>query len=163
MSVRFAKRAASELMNRGVNSIRINPNAVEDAAKAITKDDIRRLIKSGSIFAIKEKHNLSTRSKMLRTKRAEGRRRGPGRRKGTYKARLGRVWEKKIRSQRQLLKLLNGSKMIDNKVYRQYYLLAKGNAFPDKASLILHLRNDGITLDEEQLKQVNEQIKKSYM
>ena len=163
MSLKFAKRAASGIMGRGINAVRINPNSIADAEKAITKDDVRRLIKSGGIFAIKEKHNLSTRSKILRAKRAEGRRRGAGRRKGTHKARLGRVWEKKVRSQRLLLKVLKGNRMIENKVYKEYYGLVKGNAFPDKASLLLHLRDDGIKLSEEQMKQVNEQIRKSYM
>ena len=59
MSIKFAKRAASQILNRGETSIRINPNSLQDAAKAITKEDVRALISNGGIYTIPEKHNIS--------------------------------------------------------------------------------------------------------
>jgi len=162
MSIRFAKRIASDIMGRGESSIRIKPSAIEDAKKAITRDDIRKLIQNGSIFAVKAKHNLSMNSKILRKKRAAGRRRGVGRRKGTRKARGGITWEKRVRAQRMLLKELKKEGKIDTKSFSRFYSLIKGNMFPDKASLILHIRDSGIQISDDDLAKVNEVIKNSY-
>ncbi len=163
MSIKFAKRAASEIMGRGGSAIRIKPSALSDAAKAITKDDVRKLISDKNIYAIPEKHNVSMNSKVLRKKRDEGRRRGPGRRKGTFKARAGRRWEKKVRSQRMLLRSLKQMKKIDNKTFGKFYGLVKGNAFPDKASLLLHLgEKTGVKLSAEELAKIDEQARARY-
>ena len=48
MTIRFAKRAAAQILGRGRNAVRILPGSVSDAEKALTKDDIRRLIEKGS-------------------------------------------------------------------------------------------------------------------
>ena len=109
MTIKFTKRVASQLLSRGVHAIRVNPSAFEEASKAITREDVRRLISAGSIFALKEKHNVSARSKLLKQKREEGRSRGTGSRRGTRKARAGTGWEKKVRSQRFLLKRLTAT------------------------------------------------------
>lgn len=160
MSIKFARRAASEIMGRGRSAIRIKPSALADAAKAITKDDVRKLITDKNIYAIPEKHNLSMNAKVLRRKRAEGRRRGPGRRKGSFKSRAGRTWERQVRSQRILLRKLKQMKKVDNKTFRHFYGLIKGNAFPDKASLLLHLSEQtGVKVSADELKKINEEVK----
>ncbi|MGB9732781.1 MAG: 50S ribosomal protein L19e [Candidatus Micrarchaeia archaeon] len=162
MSIKFARRAAAEILNRGESAIRFNKNALEEIKKAITKDDIRRLIQNGSIFAVKAKHNLSLNSKLLKKKREEGRRRGFGRRKGTRKARGGITWEKKVRSQRALLTELKKMGKLDSANFKKFYMLIKGNAFPDKASLLLHLKEHGITVTEDEKKKIDEALKMRY-
>ena len=69
MSVKLTRRIASRLMGRGESKIRIKKDAMGDAGKAITADDVRAMIKDGRIYAIKEKHNLSLRSKVARLKK----------------------------------------------------------------------------------------------
>ncbi len=162
MSIRFAKRAGAYVLDRGESAVRIRPDALQDAAKALTKEDIRRLVKEGKIYAIKEKHNKSSRSKKLRVARSEGRSRGPGRRRGTRHARTGRLWEKKIRSQRRLLKELKSMKKINTTVFHDYYRHIKGNQYANKAQMLLHMREQGIQVSEEELKQINERIRKDY-
>lgn len=81
MSVKLTRRVASELLKRGESAVKIKPDALKDAEKAITREDVRNLIKSGNIYATKAKHNISAYSKVLREKRKKGRRRGMGRRK----------------------------------------------------------------------------------
>jgi large subunit ribosomal protein L19e len=156
MSVKFTKRVAAELMGRGVNAIRMNPNNMEDINKAITRDDVRKLIKDGAVIALKPKHELYPRVV------EEKRKRGKGKRKGSANARKGRTWEKKVRSQRLVLRRLKDIKKIDNVVFKRYYLLIKGNAFPDKRSLLLHLSDDGIKMSDEELKQLSEYSKAMY-
>ena len=47
MTIKFARRVAAEITKRGVNSIRIAPTKMEDVKKAMTRDDVRKLIKDG--------------------------------------------------------------------------------------------------------------------
>jgi large subunit ribosomal protein L19e len=162
MSIKFARRVAAQMLNRGESAIRINKEALEEVSKAITREDIKRLIKNGNIVALKPKHNLSMRSKELRVKRSEGRRRGMGRRKGTEKVRRPISWEKKVRSQRMLLKELKLAKKLDNKTFNKFYMLIKGNAYVSKASLLLHLKEEGVKVDDEEIKRINERIKGMY-
>ena len=163
MGMIFAKRAAAGILGRGESSIRIKPDAVEDASKALTKDDIRRLIEKGGIYAIKEKHNKSRKRAMLRQARKEGRRRGIGRRRGTDKARTGRqVWEKKVRSQRRLLKELKLMKKIDTKTFNAFYARVKGNEYANKATMLLHLREQGVSITEAESKAIKEKAASEY-
>ncbi|MDE1855998.1 MAG: 50S ribosomal protein L19e [Candidatus Micrarchaeota archaeon] len=162
MSLKFAKRIASQVTKRGGSAIRFKPGSQSEIAKAITREDIKKLISDGSIIVLKPKHNVSMRSKILRQKRAEGRKRGQGRRKGTAKARIGLGWEKKVRSQRIFLKELRNEKKLDRKSFRTFYLLIKGNAFKDKTSMLLHMKDRGISVSQEEVKRINEKISKMY-
>ena len=162
MTVKFTKRIAAELLGRGESSVRINQGAMEKASKAMTREDVKALIKEGGIYAIKEKHNLSISSKKLRERRKKGRSRGQGRRKGSAKARSGKKWEKKVRSQREFLKHLRIKGKIDGKNFRKYYMLIKGNSFQDKASMIRHLEDNGIKVNAEEVRAINEAIAKRY-
>ncbi len=162
MTIKFARRTAAELTKRGAGAIRINPSALEEVKKAMTREDVRALLKSGSIFAMKPKHNVSLSSKKLKIRRAKGRGRGPGKRKGTMKARQGMGWIKRARSQRLLLKRLRSIGKLDGKTFNTYYMLVKGGTFADKGSLMLHLREDGIMLTEEETKATAEFIKSRY-
>ena len=139
MSIRFVKRIASDIIGRGESAIRIKPSAMDDAKKAISMN-----------------------SKILKKKRAEGRRRGPGRRKGSRKARGGISWEKRVRAQRMLLKELKNEGKIDTRNFGKFYALIKGNMFPNKASLILHIRDSGIQITDEEIAKVEEAIRNSY-
>ncbi|MGC8547756.1 MAG: 50S ribosomal protein L19e [Candidatus Micrarchaeia archaeon] len=162
MTIKFVKRVAGELLHRGENAIKIKESARSDAEKALTKDDVRKLIKDGSVYAELPKHNLSLHGKLLRQKRAKGRKRGYGKRKGTAKARAGKVWERKVRSQRLLLKRLKEIGKINTKTFDKFYASIKGNAFPDKRSLLLHLSDEGVKVSDEELKQIEDYIKKNY-
>lgn len=154
MSIKLTRRIASELLGRGESAVRLKQTAVADARKAITREDVRALIQNGSIYTIKAKHNISAYSKVLREKRNKGRRRGPGRRKGTAGARGVLEYKKKIRGQRRVLKALKADKVIDNNKFKTYYALVKGGNFVSKASLLSHIKNDGVAIDEEKTKQL---------
>ncbi len=162
MTIKFARRVASEILKRGESSIRMNPSGLEDAKKAMTREDVRTLVKNGGIYAIKAKHNQSANSKLLKIRRSKGRGRGQGRRKGTLKARRGELWIKKVRSQRLLLLRLKIMGKLDNAKYNKYYMLIKGNSFSDKASLVLHLREGGVKISDEELKNIKDFMKAQY-
>jgi large subunit ribosomal protein L19e len=154
MSIKLSRRIAAELMERGISKVRIKPDRVEDAKKAITREDVRNLITTGAVYALKIKHNQSLYSKALRIKRNQGRGRGPGRRKGSANARMAVDYKKKIRGQRRVLAALKMEKAIDNLAYKKYYRLVKGGNFQTKASLISHLTTDGVKIDDKKLEQL---------
>ena len=154
MSVQLTKRIAADLLGRGVSSIKISGTAIEDAKKAITREDVRKLIKSGGVFAEKEKRNVSVYSKELAVKRAKGRRRGSGRRHGTQKARQSIEYKKKIRAQRRVLLALKADKSIDNIAFKKFYKLVRGNIFPSKATLLNHIKEKGVAISDEKFEKL---------
>ncbi len=149
MSIKLTKRTAAKILERGVNSIRIKEGAIEEAEKAITREDVRNLIKNGSVYAMQEKHNISMHGKLLGEKRAGGRKRGPGRKRGTRGARTGILYKKKIRAQRRVLEALKSEKAIDNVKFKKFYALVKGGTFQTKISLLHHVRSQGVQISDE--------------
>ncbi|MCL5101904.1 MAG: hypothetical protein M1544_00905 [Candidatus Marsarchaeota archaeon] len=154
MSVKLTKRVAADILKRGETSIKIKPSAIDDAKKAITRDDVKELIKNGSIYAIVEKHNKSRYGKDLKKKRAEGRKRGPGKKKGTKKVRGTANHMKRMRSQRRILAALKEDKTISNEQYKEFYALVKGGTFQTKATLLNHIRSKGVAINDERLEKL---------
>jgi large subunit ribosomal protein L19e len=154
MSIKLTKRIAADLLGRGVSSIRINGSGLEDADKAITREDVRRLITKGDVYAQKEKRNLSLYGKVLKKKRGQGRGRGPGRKKGTAKARRTVEHKKRIRAQRRVLFKLKDEKAINNELFKEFYKLVRGGTFTSKASLLGHIKSKGVVLSDEKFKEL---------
>lgn len=154
MSIKFSKRAAGSILRRGERSIRVRESAVTNAQKALTRDDVRDLIKTGDVYALKEKKNLSIHGKLLNLKRQKGRRRGMGRRKGTQKARAGVDYKQKIRGQRRLIKALKEDKTIDNEFFKAVYRLVKGGTFTSKVTLLNHIRSEGIQIPDDKFEKL---------
>jgi large subunit ribosomal protein L19e len=148
-NVKLVKRMASEIMGRGLNSVRVKPSAMEDVKNVLTRDDVRGLIKDGKIYAIAEKHNLSSYGRELREKRKQGRGRGIGRRRGTSKARHGIDHKKKMRSQRRLLMALKNEKAINNEQFKKLYALVGGGTFNSKVSLLTKIKSTGVSISDE--------------
>ncbi len=149
MTVKLTKRIAAALLERGVSSIMVKEAATAEAEKAITREVVRVLIKKGDVYALVEKHNMSTYGKLLKIKRSKGRSRGSGRKRGTTKARRSIEHKKKIRAQRRVLLALKDDKTINNERYKEFYRLVKGGTFPSKASLLGHIRGQGVSINDE--------------
>lgn len=152
--MKFVKRAASEIMDRGESAIRIKPSANAEAKKALTKDDVRELVRNGSIYAIKEKKNLSIYGRELQIKRNEGRSRGPGSRRGRKGARGAVTYMKRIRAQRRVLKALKADSTINNENFKKLYALVKGGTFANKITLLRHVQGLGIQLSDERIEKL---------
>ncbi|MEM2077682.1 MAG: 50S ribosomal protein L19e [Thermosphaera sp.] len=140
------KRLAAEVLGVGVSRIRIDPARADDVSAAITREDIKKLIKEGAIW-VEPVHGIAgVSSKVRRVQRSKGRRRGHGKRKGVKTARLEEkeAWMARIRRMRRFLRYLRDKNMIDKRTYRRLYRLAKGGAFKSLASLKLYLRENKI-------------------
>ncbi|MFN3268073.1 MAG: 50S ribosomal protein L19e, partial [Zestosphaera sp.] len=62
------KRLAAEILGVGVSRVRIDPARVEDVESALTKEDVRRLIENGVIWAEKTRRNSRGRWRELHEK-----------------------------------------------------------------------------------------------
>jgi large subunit ribosomal protein L19e len=127
------KRLASKVLKVGVSRVWIDPEKREDVEKAITKWDIRKLVKKGDIKALPEK--------LHRPKERTKKKRGMGSRKGKKYSIVPRKrrWISTIRPLRRLLKELKSSGEIDNQTYRRMRLLAKGGMFRSRSHLRTYL------------------------
>jgi large subunit ribosomal protein L19e len=128
------KKIASELLKVGVTRIWINPEEESKVKEAMTKEDVRELIKNGVIKKKKLKEQSRGRARILHEKKRKGRKRGRGKRKGTRKARVKRkeFWVKNVRAQRKKLKELKLKGLVKGKDYGEIYRKIKGNYFKGK-------------------------------
>ncbi|MBD3352117.1 MAG: 50S ribosomal protein L19e [Candidatus Lokiarchaeota archaeon] len=137
VNVSAQKRIASEVLNCGVNRIWIDPVFIDEVLMAITREDIRNLIKEGIIQKRQKKGISKSKTNIRKERKRKGRARGLGKRKGKSSARNPpkKQWINKIRAQRRKLKELRDNKVIDRSTYRKMYLRAKGGSFKSVAGM----------------------------
>ncbi|MEK6958210.1 MAG: 50S ribosomal protein L19e [archaeon] len=134
MNDRKAKRMAAVILKVGKTKIWVNPEEKARLKEAMTKEDIRQLIKENIIK--KRRGNLHSRGKarLLAKKKSKGRKRGKGKRKGGKAVRVNKKekWVKNVRAQRQYLKELKASGAKLSRTPREIYLMIKGGFFKGK-------------------------------
>jgi large subunit ribosomal protein L19e len=145
MDLKNQKRMAAEILKCGHTRVWIDPNRIEDVADAITRADISTAIESGTIRAKPQKGISRGRARYMAAQKAKGRRRGQGSRKGTGGARTPRKrrWIQTIRPIRVELAKLRDEGKITKKVYREFYMKAKGGMFKSRNNLLMHLKTAG--------------------
>ncbi|MFX1378116.1 MAG: 50S ribosomal protein L19e [Promethearchaeota archaeon] len=142
MNLKPQKRMAADILKCGENRVYFDPYLIEDISLAITREDVRNLIKQGAIQK-KYKQGISKYRKNLRHERKKrGRARGLGKRKGTKYARTPkkRTWIRRIRPIRRELKKLRDRKLITPANYRKLYKNAKGGMFTSVAQLNRYIK-----------------------
>ena len=146
MGLKNQRRLAAAVLKCGQHRVWINPEEVEEVEKAVTKRDIRNLVKKGTIKA-KQKQGVSRgRARAVHAQRKKGRRQGHGSRKGTAYARRPRKrrWILTIRPIRAYLRDLRRQEVITPMQYRRYYVRAKGGEFRSTSHLRTHLIMEGV-------------------
>ncbi|MHC1601518.1 MAG: 50S ribosomal protein L19e [Candidatus Nezhaarchaeales archaeon] len=144
MNLSMVRRLAAEVLGVGEGRVYIDPSRIDEAASAITKDDVRRLIEEGIISAKPIKGTSRVRARLRHTKRRRGLRKGEGSRKGSKANMDKRLWVARVRALRKLLKYLRDRKMIDRKTYRKLYRMVKGGVFHSKAHLKTYIKEHGL-------------------
>ena len=142
MNLKPQRRMAAEILKCGENRVYFDPYLIEDISLAITREDIRNLIKQG-IIQKKYKQGISNyRKKVRHERKKKGRARGLGKRKGTKHARSPKKknWIKRIRPLRRELKKLRDRKQITAANYRKLYKNAKGGMFTSVAQLNRYIK-----------------------
>ncbi|MFX1274799.1 MAG: 50S ribosomal protein L19e [Promethearchaeota archaeon] len=142
MNVSAQKRLAAEILKCGENRVYFDPYMIEDIKMAITREDIRNLIKEGAIQKRYKKGISKTRKNIRHERKKKGRARGLGKRKGKKGARTPKkkAWMKRIRPQRRELKKLRDRKLITTATYRKLYKNAKGGMFHSVAQMNRYIK-----------------------
>ncbi|MEM2874029.1 MAG: 50S ribosomal protein L19e [Candidatus Nanoarchaeia archaeon] len=144
MELHNQKILAAKVAGVGVDRVVLVPERISEIKDAITKTDIRSLIKSGAIKILPPKTPSRVRAKAKLAQRRKSRRRGHGSRKGAKYARLPAktLWMRKIRLIRTTLKRLKNSGRITQAVYKDIYAKAKGGFFRDKGHMFIYLQQN---------------------
>lgn len=132
------KRLAADELDIGKNRVWLDPEAQEEIADAITREDIRDLIDRDVIQTKRDKQSNSRgRARERNEKRAYGHLKGHGSRKGKAGARQDRKdeWKGRIRAQRRRLRELRDSGEISRSQYRTLYDQASGGEFDSVGDL----------------------------
>lgn len=139
---------AADIMKCGETRVWMSPEAGEKIKQAITRKDVRGLIKDGLVRKVPAKKSLRAGPRARKLQESKGRRSGAGSRKGALGARAGKKekWLKIVRPQRKLLsdlrkegKILKGGIGTAGSNYGTLYSQIKGNMFRSKHHLISHL------------------------
>ena len=131
------KRIAAAILDCGENRVWFDPEQLTEIANAVSREDIRTLIKDGAITAHQKKGVSRGRARLRMVKRAYGHCKGHGRRKGSKGARTPskRVWIQKIRALRTTLREMRDIGSMDRSVSRKFYRRAAGGQFRNVSHL----------------------------
>lgn len=141
MKINSQKKIAADILKCSPKRVHFDQGALESISEAITKEDLRVLIKEGVISKKPVKGQSRVRANKRLVQKRKGRRSGPGTRKGKKTARLSGKdsWMARIRAQRKLLKELKESEAIDGPTYRDLYAKAKGGFFRSRRHINLYI------------------------
>lgn len=146
MKFTVQRRLAADVMGCSPSRVHFEEEALEEIKEAITKMDIRGLIKRGAITEKPEVGTSRFNSRRQKAQKSKGRRRGVGSRKGKATARLAPkgAWMNKVRSQRKLLASMRERGLLDTRGYRQVYLKIKGGFFRNQRHIKLYVAENGL-------------------
>jgi large subunit ribosomal protein L19e len=141
MQLTVQRRLAGDLLDCSQKRVSFDQSRLNDIKEAITKADIKALIREKAINEVPVKGISRLRAKIRHTQRVKGRQRGHGKRKGRKNAReeSKRKWINKVRAQRKFLQELKINKSVDSKIYRSLYLKSKGGFFRSKRHIKLYI------------------------
>ena len=131
---------AAKVLKVGTNKVRLNPENQERIVDAITKDDIRALIREGLIWAEPKKGASRGRTR-IRSSIKKKRGRGSGSKKGSSGARCPkkRLWITKVRATRNYLKKARERGDVNSESFNKLYLQIKGGQIKSVKHLKDHI------------------------
>jgi large subunit ribosomal protein L19e len=138
------KRLAADVLDVGKNRVWFDPEAQDEIAEAITREEIRELVADGIVRAKEAGGNSRGRARERDAKRSYGHQNGAGSRKGKAGARQDpkEDWTARIRAQRQRLRELKAEGTITQSQYRDLYDKANGGEFRSVERLENYVHNN---------------------
>ena len=145
MKIKIQKRLAAQVLKCSESNVRLDPDRLEEIKEAITKADIKSLIKDKAIIGKKRIGTSKYRIRKNQAQKSKGRRKGHGSRKSGVNARISkkRRWANHIRTQRSYLQNLRDKDAIDRSGYRSLYMKSKGGFFRSKRHLKIYMEENG--------------------
>lgn len=141
MKLNNQKGLASKILNCSKKRVIFDIERLEEIKEAITKADLRGLIKDKAISAKPMKGISRGRARKRQEQRRKGRQKGHASKKGKKTARLPKkkAWMNKIRNQRKFLKELKDKKIINKQTNSNLRSKAKGGFFRSKRHIKVFL------------------------
>jgi large subunit ribosomal protein L19e len=139
--MRGKKKLAARILKTSITKVTFAADALEDIKKAITRSDLRGLIAIGKISKSSANQHSRVRARKLAAQKRKGRKKGPGKRRGTKNARLTQK-ERRImdmRSQRAFLKLMRKKSLLSPHNYRKLYAKSRGGYFRNRRHIKLYI------------------------
>ncbi len=149
MALYTVRRLAADIMNVGENKIRIKPDDIQRAEDALTRTDVKALIKDGVIY----KARFIGKRKQEKKKR----RREAGRR-GVVTATKD-DWMVRVRSQRKYLRELFADGSVKKSDRRNIYMKIKSGIFKNKRTMLLYLKENSLVGEIKEKKPVQKVVK----
>ncbi len=139
------KRIAAAVLKIGKTRVWVNPAAADEISQAMTRDDVREVIKQGLIQEKPAKVQSRARAKKHIELKKKRKGRGQGKRRGTAGGRKSdkEKWMEKVRAQRRFIKNLREKDTINASTYRKYYLRVKGGNYTTIKQLKESMKTDG--------------------
>jgi len=137
------RRLAAKILKVGQNRVWIDPESIDDAEAAITREEIKKLVHEGIIKPLPEKGVSHARARIIHEKKKKRRRSGPGSKSGSARAKISKkeAWMSKIRALRKKLRELKTNKIIAESNYRKLYTMASSGRFASVADLERYLKS----------------------
>jgi large subunit ribosomal protein L19e len=137
VNLKKKRELIARMLGIGANRVKFEPDKLDDIADSITREDLRSLVKRGTIWTTKVKGTSRGRAK---TKQAIRKKSGlgPGSKKGKKTARMGKksAYVTRIRSMRHHLKVLKDRNEINRQTYWSIYKKVNGG----QVRSVSHLR-----------------------
>ncbi|MBW3001791.1 50S ribosomal protein L19e [Candidatus Woesearchaeota archaeon] len=148
--LKLQKRLAAEMLKCSPNRVHFVPERLSDIKEAITKADIRGLIKQG---VIKERPVIGisrVRARKIKLQKRKGRQKGSGSRKGKFSARAKPkdVWMNAVRAQRKFLKELKDKDLLTPGSFWDLYRKSKGGFFRSVRHIKLFIKEKGMVKEK---------------
>ena len=136
------RRLAAGLLKTGKKNVWMDSEKLGDIQGSMTKEDVRGQIAKGAVKKRLSFGQSKGNSRIMRKKRKKGRKRGFGKRRGTFKARVQKktAWIKRVRAQRAFLQELKTQKKVGKEQYSKVYRLIKGGYFKGKRYIEIFLK-----------------------
>ena len=146
MNLTSQRKLAASVLNCGIYRVWIDPERMDEVSLAITREEIRKLIKDKAIKALPENSQSRGRARVLAEKKKKGRRIGPGSKKGKKYSVVSKKsrWINRIRAQRKHLVGLRDRRVITVNTYRNLYRKAKGGEFRSVAELDRYINDNNL-------------------
>ncbi|MCK5107243.1 MAG: 50S ribosomal protein L19e [Nanoarchaeota archaeon] len=141
MKLNTQKRIAADVLGCSANRVTLDEERLDEIKEAITKTDIRSLIKDKAIKMKPIAGTSKSRTRHVKNQKKKGLRSGYGKRKGKATARLPKKikWMAKIRTQRKFIKELKEKGIVETKEYSELRLKSKGGFFRSKRHIKIFL------------------------